>query len=169
MSSCCEAHEPNEPNSASSAPTSSPRLQLAPEPLADEEEILARPRQASQASTEAELDPGLAEPAAELPRPEVGAETSSAPVQRWLQWGAERLGAVDVVHQDRPSLAKVWRYARFSEQLPPSGPARWFSIGYAGLSLLITAIAYTTAWVAERPARMGVAAVLVTVFVIWLG
>lgn len=158
MAQCCEAYDPHEPvasGTTAAQPTgepASPRLQVAPEPLADEDEILGQPRRQA-----ADEDATRA------------VSSDSSTTRQWLQWGADQLGVPDVWAQDRPSLAKVWRYARYSEQLPSSGPARWFSIGYAGLSLTVTATAYLLAWVAERPARMGVAAVLVTVLAIWLG
>lgn len=154
MSACCEhddeplrAANVVEPRAAA-AGESSP-LHVAPDPLPDEEEILNR-----------DQAPG------ETPTPPQ--EGASSTVQRWLAWAVEQVGVPDVVSQDRPSLEKVWRYARYSEQVPPEGPARWFSIGYAGLSLTMTALAYTLAWVAERPARLGTAAVLFTVLAVWL-
>lgn len=73
------------------------------------------------------------------------------------------LSGLDVVQHDRPSLAKVWRYARYTEQLPPDGPLRVAALAYAyGVALPAYTAAYGVAWLVERPARAGVAAALVT-------
>lgn len=163
---CCTG--PGSPGAERGAATASAqRLHVAPEPLEDEQEILSSPRSSAAPATDgAEVAEGLAEPSEELPHPEPGQTTSSGP-----QWWQQLLGSVqapDIWRHDRPSLEKVYRYARHSTQVPDSGPARWFSLGYLGLSMTITSAAYGLAWAAERPSRLGVTAVLVTVLAVWL-
>lgn len=156
MAQCCESHEPHEEPVASGQAAAqpagesvSPRLQVAPEPLDDENEILGQPR--GQAARD------------DIP----GAVSSeSSTTRQWLQWGAGQLGVPDVWKQDRPSLAKVWYYLRYSEQVPPAGPARVASIAYAYAVIPIIAASYGLAWVSERPARAGVALLTSVVLVI---
>lgn len=67
----------------------------------------------------------------------------------------------DVWNEDRPALVKMWRYARYSEQFPPTGPARWAAIGYRALASVYDARDYTKCWLRERPARAVIVAGLV--------
>lgn len=160
---CCEGSVPEGGTAAASAP----RLHVAPDPLEDEQEILSSPRSSAAPATDgAEVAEGLAEPSEELPHPESSQATTSG-----AQWWQKAMGSVqapDIWRSDRPSLEKVYRHARWSTQVPSTGPARWFSLAYLGLSMTITATAYAVAWAAERPSRLGATAVLVTVLAVWL-
>lgn len=57
--------------------------------------------------------------------------------------------------EDRPCLAKVHAYARRGAWGPDHGLARTLGVAYGLLvALPVTAIAYLTAWVFERPSRL---------------
>jgi hypothetical protein len=73
---------------------------------------------------------------------------------------AAYLNPPDVWADDRPSLRKQWNYARWGQQHPPDGLLRGLSIALYCVGLLPQAIAYYVAWIAERPARLITAYVL---------
>lgn len=106
------------------------------------------------------------EPSTELPEPAAEPE-QDADEQGWADRVraqlVSRLAGLDVVRHDRPSLAKVYRYARWNEQIPPAGPLRVAGLAYAvGVALPAYTVAYVVAWLVERPARAGIATVLIT-------
>lgn len=107
-------------------------------------------------------DPALAEPGEEIPEVDPAVRPRSAR-ERWVSWVLARLNVPHLVTEDRPSLLRIWRYARYSEQLPPSGPARIASVAYLyAVALPIITVGYTAAWIVERPARAGIAAAVLT-------
>lgn len=153
-------------------------LHAVPDPLPEEEEILAGTADPAPDADERETlddwetpDDGpatasasLAEPDTDLPAPNPPSSPTSRS-RRVLQWLLTRL---ELVTQDRPSLAKVWRYGHYSEQLPPSGPARWASLAYLyGIALPVVTIAYGVAWVVERPSRFAIASAVLAAAAAW--
>lgn len=136
--------EPTEPEVSSCEPVEHPHL--SPVPDAPAEQITPEP-------TEPAEDPS-------------GEQTESTSWQDWAfdvaDQAREFVTPPDVWTQDRPSLGKVYRYARYSEQLPPTGPARVAAIAYSGVAVSVHALAYTAAWLFERPSRAAIFAGLVT-------
>jgi len=69
----------------------------------------------------------------------------------------------DIVRQDRPSLGKMWRHARHGSYAAGNHITRVLGVTYALFALVYTAWQYLKAWVAERPTRAAIAAVVLTV------
>ncbi|MEQ7007674.1 hypothetical protein ABN028_15980 [Actinopolymorpha sp. B17G11] len=91
-------------------------------------------------------------------------------VARWL-WGEASpngdpgVGGLfrppDVWSKDRPSLRRLFAYARWGVQHPANGPLRGLSITYAVVGFVVQAGLYYAAWLVERPARLVAGYVLV--------
>lgn len=142
--------EPTEPEVSSCEPVEHPHLSPVPD----------APAEQHNPETEPELD--ATEPSDEAD----GEQPESTSWQDWLLDIADRAREFatppDVWSEDRPSLGKVYRYARYSEQLPPTGPARVATIAYSGIAVSVHAVAYTVAWLFERTSRAGIFAGLLT-------
>jgi hypothetical protein len=72
----------------------------------------------------------------------------------------------DVWSDDRPSLKKIWYYARHGVWTGEKTPARVLATLYAFITLPFTALGYYLLWIIERPARLIVAATVVGLFIL---
>lgn len=69
----------------------------------------------------------------------------------------------DIVRHDRPGLGKLWRHARYGSYAAGNHVTRALGVTYALFALMYTAWVYVKAWIAERPTRAAIAAVVLTV------
>ena len=79
----------------------------------------------------------------------------------WLRKVGALFTPPDIVREDRPSLEKAWAYASRGEWTNRTGVYRRAGQAYAAFALAVKTICYSIEWVAERPSRLGAAAVLV--------
>lgn len=114
----------------------------------------------------------VVEPVAEAvvaPVPEVPAELPEHPVKwalragtrvraRGRAWAARTFRPPDLVTQDQPSLAKIWRQATWGEHVSRDGVGRVFAILWAAVVAVPAAVfGGGWAWVHQKPARVVVA------------
>lgn len=132
--------------------------------------LRAVPDPAPEATSVPEGDPedsGLSEPDEEIPEVDPSIRPRSLR-ERWVSWVLARVTVPHLITEDRPALRKLWRYARYCEQLPPAGALRLGGLAYLyAVALPVVTGAYIAAWLAERPARAGIAAVLLGLARLW--
>jgi hypothetical protein len=66
----------------------------------------------------------------------------------------------DIWSDDRPSLRKIWLYARYGRWTDASGPLRVAGAAWAFVAMAVTTVLYLVGWIFERPARFAIAAAL---------
>lgn len=147
-----------QPNTESGEPLPTegeqPRLEVVPDPPLDEPSEPATD-DAAPANVESKHEP-----------------QASAGLKDRVDALADRAAEVftppDLWNEDRPSLSKAWRFARYSGQIPATGPARWGALGFFfAVSMPATTAAYTYEFIHERPARVAVFSVLITLAALW--
>lgn len=89
------------------------------------------------------------------PSPALGARFDHAVdrVLGKLEWATPP----DIVRQDRPGLAKLWRHARHGPYAAGNHATRVVGIAWSLLAMVYTAWIYMKAWTVERPSRAAVA------------